>query len=298
MALDGASLELAKGLVDGAYIDQAAQALRSRDAAVNTLLAQKRLPAEPWPDATIEATLAQLAAMDSNNFGANCGVGEREARVFSDLVARRHYRMAHGVGRSGDVAAVQPKAAGSSLMVQLVNLLVLDALKVAGLVEVRSALTVPMATGLSISVVLLGLRLHWQAPPSKRVVLWSRIDQKSCLKAIATAGCGPVVVELAREGDALATDLGALDAALAACGGVAATLGVVSTTSCFAPRAPDDVVAVARWCAARGLAHVANNAYGVQCAATCKALDRAMRVGALDAVIQSTDKNFLVSFFF
>lgn len=47
--------------------------------------------------------------MDSNNFLDNIGVGEREARVASSLVARRHYRLAHGMGRSGDVAAEQPK---------------------------------------------------------------------------------------------------------------------------------------------------------------------------------------------
>ena len=30
--------------------------------------------------------------MDSNNFPVNCGVGEREARVVSQLVQQRHYR--------------------------------------------------------------------------------------------------------------------------------------------------------------------------------------------------------------
>jgi O-phospho-L-seryl-tRNASec:L-selenocysteinyl-tRNA synthase len=47
--------------------------------------------------------------MDSNNFVDIVGVGEREARVASTLVAQRHYRLAHGIGRSGDVAAEQPK---------------------------------------------------------------------------------------------------------------------------------------------------------------------------------------------
>jgi len=47
--------------------------------------------------------------MDSNNFLDNVGVGEREARIASRLVRRRHYGLAHGVGRSGDIAAVQPK---------------------------------------------------------------------------------------------------------------------------------------------------------------------------------------------
>ena len=47
--------------------------------------------------------------MDSNNFLDNIGVGEREARVASGLVAHRHYGLAHGIGRSGDIAAEQPK---------------------------------------------------------------------------------------------------------------------------------------------------------------------------------------------
>lgn len=47
--------------------------------------------------------------MDSNNFRGNAGVGEREGRVASALVARRHWGLAHGIGRSGDIAAEQPK---------------------------------------------------------------------------------------------------------------------------------------------------------------------------------------------
>ena len=70
--------------------------------------------------------------MDSNNFPGNCGVGEREARIASDLVARRHFRLGHGIGRSGDITAVQPKAAGSSLLVKLTNSLALDIIKLCG----------------------------------------------------------------------------------------------------------------------------------------------------------------------
>ena len=42
------------------------------------------------------------------------------------------FRFGHGVGRSGDVTAVQPKAAGSSLLVQLTNRLLLDVLRTMG----------------------------------------------------------------------------------------------------------------------------------------------------------------------
>lgn len=64
----------------------------------------------PAKQAVLVGTPGQdCSLMDSNNFIDNVGVGEREARVFSPLVSRRHYRLAHGIGRSGDVAAEQPK---------------------------------------------------------------------------------------------------------------------------------------------------------------------------------------------
>lgn len=104
--------------------------------------------------------------MDSNNFLDNVGVGEREARVASELVARRHYRLAHGVGRSGDIAAEQPKAAGSSLLARLTHLLAADALEAAGMAEVGAALVVPLATGMALTATLLALR--GTRPPTAR----------------------------------------------------------------------------------------------------------------------------------
>lgn len=53
---------------------------------------QGKCPEEGWSESTIELFLSELAVMDSNNFLGNCGVGEREGRVASSLVARRHYR--------------------------------------------------------------------------------------------------------------------------------------------------------------------------------------------------------------
>lgn len=50
--------------------------------------------------------------MDSNNFMDNVGMGEREGRVYSSIVSRRHFGLMHGVGRSGDLMNEQPKAAG------------------------------------------------------------------------------------------------------------------------------------------------------------------------------------------
>ena len=48
------------------------------------------------------------------------------------------HRLGHGIGRSGDIAAIQPKAAGSSLLMKLTNALVLDCIKRCGKIEISS----------------------------------------------------------------------------------------------------------------------------------------------------------------
>jgi O-phospho-L-seryl-tRNASec:L-selenocysteinyl-tRNA synthase len=113
------------------------------------------LPANGWEDETIELLLSQLSMMDSNNFVSlinvfsdvvciqisNVGVGEREGRVYSALVKTRNYSLSHGIGRSGELSAEQPKAAGSSLILKLTHYLVLDALKLSGLSLLLTSIT-------------------------------------------------------------------------------------------------------------------------------------------------------------
>jgi O-phospho-L-seryl-tRNASec:L-selenocysteinyl-tRNA synthase len=153
--------------------------------------------------------------MDSNNFEDSCGLGEREGRVYSDLVLKRHFNMSHGIGRSGDLVETQPKAVGSSIINKLTNDLVLDLLKskgigfffffflnifnyksrvfkivryyhmFKGLTFVKGCFIVPMATGMTLSFCMLSIR---QTKPECKYVLMPRIDQKSCIKSIFTAG--------------------------------------------------------------------------------------------------------------
>lgn len=59
-------------------------------------------------------------------------------------------------------------------------------------------------------------------------------------------------------------------------------------------RACDDVVGVAKLCARLDIPHVINNAYGVQSQTICARITAAARRGRIDAIIQSTDKNFMV----
>lgn len=63
------------------------------------------MPEEGYDDLTIQYFLNLMAMMDTNNFINKVGVGERESRIYSNMVAERHYYMGHGIGRSGDVAA-------------------------------------------------------------------------------------------------------------------------------------------------------------------------------------------------
>ncbi len=288
--MDRRSFELAAKIVTPAYAEQAEQQRRATTAYLNALLTHKKMPKSAADEPTIRVILAEIAAMDSNNYAANAGVGEREGRVLCPLVRDRHFGLAHGVGRSGDVTEPQPKAAGSSLIYKLTNELAADAIRRAGAPAVSEAVVLPLATGMAMTLVLLALR---RARPEARYVIWPRIDQKSCLKAITAAGLTPVPIANVREGDELRTDVAAIGEAIERLGNDA-VLCVLTTTSCFAPRAVDRLLDVARLCDAAEVPHVANNAYGLQCALCMRAIAAASRHGRLDAFVQSTDKNFLV----
>lgn len=276
--------DLLQKYVKSTYVQQGLQNERSRGKLVQQLLHHQKLPAEGWSDRTIEYVLDEFANMDSNNFDSNCGVGEREGRVFSPLVARRHFHLAHGIGRSGDIAEVQPKAAGSSIIYKLTNRLVGHAMEIAGIQRGCNYLVLPMATGMSIAMSLIAIK---KVKPHAKYVIWPRIDQKSCFKAILTAGLQPLIVENllsnpdAGGGPVLETDLDMIRQLLHQYGDD--VLCVLSTTSCFAPRQPDRVDEIASVCQQHGVAHVVNNAYGVQCPVICKMLNRAIQKGRVDA---------------
>jgi O-phospho-L-seryl-tRNASec:L-selenocysteinyl-tRNA synthase len=264
--------------------------------AYKSLFVNRRLPETGWSDVQIQSFLYLLSTLDTNNKGDDgqrwCGVGEREGRVYSSLVAQRHFGLSHGMGRSGDITEPQPKAAGSSVLVKLTLLMALDAIRRGAGLDARGpaahGVLLPLCTGMSMSLVLSSLRQE----PRKNVVLWSRIDQKSCFKAVLTAGFHCVVVPTKVEGMEVVTDLEAMQSMLQQYEGQ--VMAVITTTSCFAPRVPDKVDEVAKLCAVAGVAHVINNAYGLQCRKTCKLINRACVLGRVDAIICSTDKNFMV----
>ncbi|EAN86829.1 putative O-phosphoseryl-tRNA(Sec) selenium transferase [Trypanosoma cruzi] len=321
------ALSLAEGFVSANYVQAGGEALRANERLVRSVLAQRRCPEKGMSDVAIEWLLHQLALMDTNNFPAHVGAGEREGRVAAPLVARRNYGLAHGIGRSGDILSDQPKAAGSSLIHKLTNCMMLDLLRLAGAPSIESAVVFPMATGMTLSLVLRALALLRRDEKRKempdllkgavedepRYVIWARIDQKTALKCIEAAGFVPEIVELRhaplqRKGTCglglgsetclhpffLQVHLDDIVAAIQRVGGPKHVLCVLSTTSCFAPRIPDDVLAIAKHCKFMNIPYVVNNAYGVQSRVIMRRLDAAMRLGRIDAMVQSGDKNFLV----
>ena len=290
--------------------------LISQSKALATLLKHKKLPDAPFSDLQIQSILLTLSTLDTNReFAHNSGVterwvgvGEREGRIYSSLVSSRNFGLGHGMGRSGDIMEPQPKAVGSSILVQLTKFLVLDCMKRgAGLKgdqggPVQYGLVLPMCTGMSIALVLSSLRENEavvedgeecdKQNPKKDVVLWSRIDQKSCFKAVLSAGLKCIVVPTKMDGDMVVTDLDAMQENITKYKG--RILSIITTTSCFAPRVPDQIDEVSKLCDSENIAHVINNAYGLQCKKTVKLMNRACVVGRVDAIICSTDKNFMV----
>ena len=280
-------------LIPSHFLQQGLQNKQARQNVFEILLTHKKLPNEGLDDSLIEYFLQELSVLDSNNFDSNVGVGEREGRVFSRLVASRNYNIAHGIGRSGDLTEVQPKAAGASVIYKLTTSLVSHALQLSGLNHAKNCIIMPMATGMTLSMCMLSLR---RTNPSAKYVIWSRIDQKSCFKSILTAGFIPLVVENLLIDGEIRTNLVEIESLLKVHG--SDVLCVLSTTSCFAPRNPDLVDEIAVLCASYNVGHVINNAYGVQCSTIVKLINRASVKGRVDASKESQIIIIVLGLFF
>ena len=172
--------------------------------------------------------------------------------------------------------------------------------KVLGLSCVRDAIILPFATGMALTMSLLTLKAEYdkvseaQNLPKKEYVIFSRIDQKTCLKSIYTANLKPIVIELEKNGDNLQTNMKGIRAAFEDPEFKDKILCVLSTTSCFAPRIYDDVSSIAQMCKEFSIGHIINSAYGLQCSKISSMIVEADQKGIIDAIVSSTDKNFMV----
>lgn len=254
------------------------------------LLEQKAVPNEPWSDDQIKILLNTLSNMDTDKDSDAAQVGEREARISSALQLEITGGFCHGVGRSGFLTAPQPKAPGGSIMYELANYLARNTLKNLGLPNIKKAIVVPICTGMSLALCLGALKPDWNDPQllNKRTVLLPRLDHKSILKAIDLVGCQTKIVEGEIEGDSVKIPVSKIeDAVDESC------FAILSFTSFFPPRENDDLKAISKLAKEKNLVHLIINAYGVQSPEWMGMIRSAIDAGRVDAIIQSTDKNFL-----
>ena len=276
---------------------------RKLEKEIKILLSQNQIPEKGWSDEEISLFPYQYSLIDSNNHRDISGVGEREGRVFNGLLRTRCFGMTHGLGRSGDITADQPKAPGSSYLYKLTNRLTVNFLKsVSGLTSVKDAVVLPMCTGMALTHVFHTIQ-HQFTKSSRKYVLISQIDQQTCVKCILYAGLQPIIIPLQKTIEESIPEGGSFWGTNVRCFedtineiGNENVLCVLSTVSCFSPRLPDSIMGLSQLCKKHDIPHVVNMAYALQskysCAMTQKALHNTeCRV---DALVFSTDKNFLV----
>ncbi|CAB3397739.1 unnamed protein product [Caenorhabditis bovis] len=264
---------------------------KSSNKLLNNLWEKKKIPEDGWSEHALDLFLSWLSSHDTNNRVdmMPVGAGEREGRVLNPMVQRLHSNLAHGIGRSGNLLEIQPKALGSSMLACFANEFAMHSLQLLGLTTIRGCIVVPLCTGMSLSLCMSAWRKN---RPNAKYVVFHRIDQKSSLKSIYHAGFEPIVIEPIREGDGLITDVETLNHVLEEKG--EEILCVMSTTSCFAPRSPDNVEAIAAICSSHNIYHLINNAYGLQSEEVLRRISAASEAGRIDAVVQSLDKNYQV----
>ena len=257
---------------------------------MKTLFEQKSVPKEPWSDEQIEFLLHTLSNMDTDKDNNAARVGEREARISSKLHLKTSAGFCHGVGRSGFLTAPQPKAPGGSIMYEISNYLARDILRNFGLPNIKEAIITPLCTGMSLSLTLGALRprISENNANLKSTVLIPQIDHNAILKAIDLMGLKTKIVEGKIYGDAVKIPITDIESSLDD-----DCFAIISLTSFFPPREHDNIKDISRLAQEKDLVHIIINAYGVQSPEWMKLIRAAIDAGRVDAIIQSTDKNFL-----
>ncbi|MHA2186368.1 MAG: O-phosphoseryl-tRNA(Sec) selenium transferase, partial [Promethearchaeota archaeon] len=196
----------------------------------------------------------------------------------------------HGIGRSGFLTAPQPKAPGGSIMYEISNYLARDILRKFGLPNIKDSIVVPLCTGMSLSLTLGALKPDWDKDESKnkKTVLVPQIDHKSLLKSIDLMGLRTKIIKGKIFDDAVRIPVEDIKESIDN-----DCYAIVSITSFFPPRESDDLKEISKLAHEHGLVHIIINAYGVQSPEWMKIIRSAIDAGRVDAIIQSTDKNFL-----
>ncbi|NHI91821.1 MAG: O-phosphoseryl-tRNA(Sec) selenium transferase [Candidatus Lokiarchaeota archaeon] len=276
--------KLLKGFIPENMLERGLLVLDSNLNPIKTLFEHRKIPEEGWNDEIIEFLLKIFNFMDTDKDPKAIKVGEREARTSSPLVSDLSSGFCHGIGRSGKVSAAQPKAPGSSIMYQLANKLALDALNKFGLPNIKDAIIFPFSTGMALGLSCAAARNR----ANKTKILYPRLDHNSPLKGMDLVGIKPKIIPSTLDSDVVYINPDDIAKEIDE-----KVLGIVSTTTFFPPRTCDDVKKIAKIAKENDVFHIINNAYGAQSKLLMKKIQGAIDAGRVDAIIQSTDKNFL-----
>jgi len=257
---------------------------------IQNLFEQKNVPKNAWSDDQIDFLLKILSNMDTDKDDKASRVGEREARIASNLHLKTSAGFCHGIGRSGFLTAPQPKAPGASIMYELSNDLALNFLKKFGLPNAKKAIVVPLCTGMSLALCLGALKPDWnnQNLVTKRTVIVPQIDHNAIIKAFDLIGIKRKVVKGKKYGDAVRIPIEDIEDSLDN-----DCFAIISLTSFFPPREHDAIKEISKFAKKHDLVHIVINAYGVQSPEWMKLIRIGIDAGRIDAIIQSTDKNIL-----
>ena len=88
-----------------------------------------------------------------------------------------------------------------------------------------------------------------------------------------SAGFEVIMIDNIQNGDELNTNLREIKSQITKIG-KENILCILSTSSCFAPRAPDNIIEIGKICKQMNIYHVVNNAYGLQSISTCKLIQK------------------------
>ncbi len=256
---------------------------------MKVLFEQRNIPQKPWNSQQIEFLLETLSNMDTDKDQKAARVGEREARIASSIQLKISGGFCHGIGRSGFLTAPQPKAPGGSIMYDLSNYLATSILKKSELTNIKKAIVAPVSTGMALALCIAALKPDWKGNKSADgKILLPRIDHNSILKSIEFLSIEAKVIEGRIFGDAVRIPFEDIESAYEK-----DCFGIISTTSFFPPREHDDLKSISKFAEENNLVHIILNAYGVQAPEWMKLIRSSIDAGRVDAIIQSTDKNFL-----
>ncbi|MFW9951572.1 MAG: O-phosphoseryl-tRNA(Sec) selenium transferase, partial [Candidatus Thorarchaeota archaeon] len=163
-------------------------------------------------------------------------------------------------------------------------------LKKFGLPNIKSAIIVPLCTGMALSLCIGALRPDWNDEKyiHKRNVIVPQIDHISLIKGLDLMGIRRKTVKGKLFGDAVRIPIEDIRNSLDK-----DCFAIISITSFFPPREYDNIKEISKFAKENDLVHIVINAYGIQSPEWMRIIRIGIDAGRIDAIIQSTDKNAL-----